>query len=191
MAWTASNPVSIGDATKEAAHWDVIWANGDYLYDWLVARKIFTLEDTAPTGWAIISGCTDGLLAVKGGTAAYNVDGGTKLAGTWTQPNHVHAGGAHTHATAGYTLQTADIPSHTHGFSTNLVSSGGGTYAGTGGGTEFGTNNTTTGTSGTNGTSHDHGNTGSAGDGGNTGNGATANTWRPVANVGILIEKSA
>jgi hypothetical protein len=191
MAWTAVNPVTVGHAMKQAAHWAIAWANGTYIYDWVVARKIFTLENTAPIGWEIISGCTDGLLAVKGGANAYNVSGGTKLAGTWTQPNHVHAGGAHTHATAGHTLTTAQIPSHTHGFSASLVASGGGSYAGTGAASNHGTNNTTTGTSGTNDTAHDHGNTGSAGDGGNTGNGATAITWRPVANVGILIEKSA
>jgi microcystin-dependent protein len=49
---------------------------------------------------AIDSAVTDCVTALKGGSNAYNANGGM-LAGTWTQP--------------GYTLTTADIPAHTHG----------------------------------------------------------------------------
>lgn len=34
MAWTEANPVSIGDATKKA-HYDALWANADYLVDYI------------------------------------------------------------------------------------------------------------------------------------------------------------
>ena len=191
MAWTAVNPTTVGNATKET-HYDTVWDNGDFLYAWVNARSIFIFEAAAPTGWTIIAGCSDSLLAVKGGAGSYNVAGGTKLAAgsTWTQPNHTHTDGAHTHATASHALTEAEMPSHHHHFSPSVVSAGGGSYAGVGAATAFGTNNVTSGPSGTNGTAHSHGNTGSAGDGGQTGNGATANTWRPLANIGILIAKT-
>lgn len=62
-------------------------------------RKMWVYENTAPTGWSIVS-VTDRVLAVKGGSNAYNVSGGN-TAGTWTQPDH--------------TLTVAEIPSHQHG----------------------------------------------------------------------------
>ena len=64
------------------------------------SHKIWVYRNTAPEGWAIDSTVTDCVTALKGGSNAYNANGGT-LAGTWTQP--------------GYTLTTADIPAHTHG----------------------------------------------------------------------------
>lgn len=66
------------------------------------SHKIWVYRNAAPEGWAIDSAVTDCVIALKGGSNAYNVNGGT-LAGTWTQP--------------GYTLTTADIPAHTHGSS--------------------------------------------------------------------------
>lgn len=64
------------------------------------SHKIWVYRNTAPEGWAIDSAVTDCVIALKGGSNAYNANGGT-LAGTWTQP--------------GYTLTSADIPAHTHG----------------------------------------------------------------------------
>jgi hypothetical protein len=61
-------------------------------------RKIYIYENTAPTGWTIVA-VTDRVLAVKGGSQAYNTTGGTQ-AGTWTQPDH--------------TLSIAEMPSHRH-----------------------------------------------------------------------------
>lgn len=61
--------------------------------------KMYFYQNTAPTGWTYSSGVTDAVLAVKGGSQAYNANGGTE-AGTWTQPDH--------------TLTTSEIPSHTH-----------------------------------------------------------------------------
>jgi hypothetical protein len=62
-------------------------------------RKLYFYENTAPTGWLYESSVTDKVLAVKGGSQAYNTTGGN-VAGTWTQPNH--------------TLTTPQIPSHSH-----------------------------------------------------------------------------
>ena len=45
-------------------------------------RKVWLYENTAPTGWTIATSVGDKLIAVKGGSDAYNVSGGT-MAGTW------------------------------------------------------------------------------------------------------------
>jgi len=62
--------------------------------------KVWFYADSAPDGWTIDATVADALLALKGGSQAYNVDGGN-LAGTWTQPGH--------------TLTEAEIPTHDHG----------------------------------------------------------------------------
>jgi hypothetical protein len=64
------------------------------------SHKIWVYRNTAPDGWAIDSAVTDTVIALKGGSQAYNANGGT-LAGTWTQPD--------------CTLTTAQLPAHTHG----------------------------------------------------------------------------
>jgi len=47
--------------------------------------------NAAPPGWKVLATGADTLLAVSGGTAAYNVNGGNGGTGdTWTQPNHSH-----------------------------------------------------------------------------------------------------
>jgi len=51
-------------------------------------RKLYLYENTAPTGWTIVA-VTDKVLAVKGGSDAYNISGGN-TGGTWTQPSHTH-----------------------------------------------------------------------------------------------------
>jgi hypothetical protein len=40
----------------------------------VTGRKLWLYENTAPTGWTIAS-VTDGVIAVKGGSDAYNVNG--------------------------------------------------------------------------------------------------------------------
>jgi len=55
-------------------------------------RKVYLYENTAPTGWNIVA-VTDKVLAVKGGSAAYSVDGGN-TAGDFS---HVHTGPSHNH----------------------------------------------------------------------------------------------
>jgi len=62
--------------------------------------KAWFYQNTAPSGWTLDSTPADALLAVKGGSQAYNVSGGNQ-AGTWTQPDH--------------TLTVDEMPSHTHG----------------------------------------------------------------------------
>jgi len=61
--------------------------------------RMWFFQNSAPTGWSVVSGLVDVLLAVKGGSNNYNVLGGN-TAGTWTQ--------------AGHTLTTAEIPAHSH-----------------------------------------------------------------------------
>ena len=56
-------------------------------------RKLYLYENTAPTGWTIVA-VTDKVLAVKGGSAAYNVSGGN-TGGTFditisNMPEHDH-----------------------------------------------------------------------------------------------------
>lgn len=48
-------------------------------------HPIWFYADTAPTGWTLVGAVTDALLAVKGGSSAYNVTGG-QVVGTWDGP---------------------------------------------------------------------------------------------------------
>lgn len=64
------------------------------------SHKIWVYRNTAPDGWAIDSAVADRVLALKGGSGAYNVNGGTE-AGSWTQPDG--------------TLTVANLPAHDHG----------------------------------------------------------------------------
>ncbi len=77
------------------------------------ATKCYFLQDTAPIGWTIETGCADALLAVKGGSNAYNVVGGTKLAGSWTPTPHHHdvTIGNHAHTTDSH---SHSVNAHTH-----------------------------------------------------------------------------
>ncbi len=141
--------------------------------------KAWFYLNVAPTGWTIDATPADALLAVKGGSQAYNANGGTQ-AGTWTQPNHTHTGPSHTHTG----------PSHTH--STTIAAGGWAAvasilsgYLGMGRGTyswgEVGHTNDRAFTSGAGGT----GATGPSGTG-NTGNPSAVTTYRPLANLGII-----
>ncbi len=53
------------------------------------STKIWIYTNTAGDGWVIDSGVTDKVLALKGGSNAYNRTGGG-TAGTWTVANHTH-----------------------------------------------------------------------------------------------------
>jgi hypothetical protein len=70
------------------------------------SHKLWVYRNTAPDGWAIDAAVVDVVLALKGGTAAYNANGGTQ-AGTWTQPD--------------CTLSVAQIPAHDHGAQTPAI----------------------------------------------------------------------
>ena len=118
--------------------------------------------NAAPPGWKVLSTGADSLLAVSGGTAAYNVNGGLGGTGdTWTQPNHTHGPG---------TLAGA-VPIAGYG-----GSSSGGVQSGY----------VTTDSSGY--IYHATTTPSMVLSGGASANGATANTWRPLASVGKLFQ---
>jgi hypothetical protein len=82
--------------------------------------KMWFYQSTAPSGWTIDNTPSDAVLAVKGGSGAYNVVGGMQ-AGTWSQPTHTHTGPLHSHSGPSHThtgpSHNHSILSHTHGFS--------------------------------------------------------------------------
>lgn len=133
-------------------------------------RKVYLYENAAPTGWSIVS-VTDAVLAVKGGSNAYNTTGG-QTGGTWTQPDH--------------TLTESEIPAHTHGSAGAHTHSLGirqpsGNYQ-----TDYKTNDGSDAgsmMSSDSAGSHTHSSVG----GGNAHNHGT--TWRPKGAVGIIVSK--
>jgi hypothetical protein len=155
--------------------------------------KMWFYMNVAPTGWTIDTSVADAMIAVKGGTNAYNAAGGSQ-AGTWTQPGHLHAVAdanaplpAHIHEVVGIT--NTNNQNHTHDVP---GSTGYGTASG------FNTIAHAMGQSSTESASHTHNmdfNSQSTGSGtgthnhGNTGANATPTTWRPLANVGIICTK--
>jgi hypothetical protein len=52
--------------------------------------KMVFYQNSAPSSWTIDATVADAVIAIKGGSNAYNVNGG-QLAGTWTQANHTHS----------------------------------------------------------------------------------------------------
>lgn len=64
------------------------------------SQQIWVYRNDAMSGWVVVTSVTDKVLAIKGGSQAYDVTGGT-TAGTWQQPGH--------------TLSLSEIPSHDHG----------------------------------------------------------------------------
>ena len=96
-----------------------------------VGRKLWIYEDVAPAGWTILSAAGDGLLAVRGGTNAFAVSGGS-TAGTWTQPTHTHPSVAHVHTVAGHTHTSAahihTIATHSHSSATHVHTVAGHTH---------------------------------------------------------------
>jgi len=142
--------------------------SGVYGTDIPVGTSMWFNQDTAPIGWSLDETITDELLAVKGGSQAYNVDGGNS-AGTWTQPNHIHS-------TSDHTLTINEMPSHHHTYSRYANMYQGPTP---GGSTWVFTTVANTGNTG-GGAAHNHGSTNPS---------ATVNTYRPKARVGIICTK--
>jgi hypothetical protein len=67
-------------------------------------------EDTAVTGYTLLTTVNDSLIYITKGSAAGGETGGTnKSGGTWTQPTHDHGG-----YTGYHTLTIAEMPSHRH-----------------------------------------------------------------------------
>jgi hypothetical protein len=169
-----------------------------------------------PTGWSAKSGPADALLAIAGGSNAYDV-AGENLAGSWTPTGHVHTIAhlhtiththdiQHTHEGGSHVLSAAEMPAHTHTTSVyNYIGLAGvgneGAFQG------YGVNNSVTGvgsSSAGSGSAHEHGTTVSqstddsgASSAANTGAVDTADsgsskepsTDRPYAAVGLLIER--
>ena len=131
----------------------------------VAATKMYWYQNVAITGWTIVA-VTDAVLAVKGGSNAYNVTGG-QTAGTWTWPST--------------TLDATMIPAHTHQLGSRDSTAGdssstGGRefiqdygYAGSG----YGVASTSSSIGG--GLGHSHGST----------------TFRPLACIGIICSKDA
>jgi hypothetical protein len=143
------------------------------------SQKIWVYRDSAMNGWAIDSSVTDRVLALKGGSNAYNRTGGG-TGGTWTQPDHTHSGstgsaGSHNHKWYDYYGDSHDRTYNSDGSLVDVSFSVKPAYArGLGRGEEYGLDDAWT----SNASSHTH----SLSTNGN----ATANTWRPAAAVGTL-----
>ena len=153
--------------------------------EFTTGTKAYFYQDTAPTGWTYDSAVTDRCLAVKGGTAAFNVAGGNQ-AGAWT---HTHTQ-SHTHAftTSGHTHSVSTTMTNgsyegSLAFGGRLVVSGSALYASQAGGSAYYW--ATTGATGTAASATASGTTGAA-------SAATdANTtFRPYSAVGIIATKN-
>ena len=138
--------------------------------------KIWTYQNTAPSGWSIVAGTTDAILACKGGSQAYNANGGQQK-GTWTQPTHTHTGPSHNHQWYKFVNANSkvyDVNGAEQACTMDAWDTG--NHVGqTAGGTtnKLGVDSFTT----------------KAGTGA-TGAEATAITYRPLANLGIVIERT-
>jgi hypothetical protein len=137
---------------------------------------IWMYLNTAPPGWKALSTGADSLLAISGGTAAYNVNGGNGGTGdTWTQPNHTHTMGTHQHVWYNYTANESEsYASGGAGLDIQVTLDNGGIRANAQGAgnanlldRDYYTNLV---------------------DPGDTAGSATANTWRPLASVGKLFQ---
>ncbi len=122
------------------------------------SHKMWVYRNDTCEGWVIDATVTDRVIALKGGSDAYNVNGGVN-AGTWTQPGHV--------------LAASEIPAHSHHqrVHDNYLA-----YIGSGSGRRASSLNSSDGTTPLNtadntggGNSHNHG-----------------DTYRPAAAVGTL-----
>jgi len=165
------------------------WSNAGAYNDVPLNTILLIESDVQLTGYTLLTNKDDmNVYVTKGSGAGGEAAGTDKSGGTWTQPNHDHAGpdhthtgpshshsgpshvhsvGSHIHATSGMVLSWAQMPAHSHGISDTDCSGGGGdSEAGTG----FREISTTSGSSG----SHSHGNTGAGV--GNTGSGGSGAT---------------
>lgn len=136
--------------------------------------KAWFYQNTAPTGWTLDATPADALLAVKGGSNAYNANGGTQQ-GTWTQPGHTHDVG--TYAIPAISLKTNSKTTHSAGVKC-VIDGDGDIYAPYQGGDIAAHDVPTTSI-----------NNSAAAITGASANGATAATWRPLAQVGIICTK--
>ncbi len=149
--------------------------------------KMYFYANVAPTGWTIYNAVVDCLLAVKGGSDDYDATGGDGIEyGTWSQAGHAHT--APTTGDVTLTSAQSGVPAHTHlmkvGDSNPYVTAHA-AFTGTANlrssiGAAVQANAAANAAS-----PHSHGG------GGATAGSAEANTYRPLAAVGILATKDA
>lgn len=128
--------------------------------------RMWFYSGTAPTGWQIVPSTGDRLLAVSDGTNNYSGAAGGTQGGTWQQE--------------GYSLQLTQIPKHRHAIVFTKDPSGTSSTAGP----VRGKNRDEA--PGAQGETQDQGGTPTGTDPHNHGN-----TWRPLANVGLICEKNS
>ena len=124
----ANNVLILANTAKSTADEQVLYGpSGLVMY-------IYNPVAEVPTGWSLHAGPADCLLAVAGGSNAYNVVGET-LAGTWTRTGHVHGQPAHTHTGPSHThtgpSHTHTGPSHSHSLSAHTHTGPSHTHTGT------------------------------------------------------------
>jgi hypothetical protein len=107
--WRVSEPAGSTTIAKGAEYIRENWTQietcissakltaGTVLHTIPAGARIWFYENVAPSGYTIVAGPSDELLAVKGGST-YTTGGAA--AGTWTQPGHA--------------LTTSEIPPHSH-----------------------------------------------------------------------------
>jgi hypothetical protein len=150
----------------------------------VAGTKMYFYQAAAPVGWTIDTTLGDAVLAVHGSSSYYGSTGGGEQRGTWTQPDHNHSvsnDGAHSHQWCNYTSNTDSYSWNSGGSFIDMWTANSDDITGHGlvvrvdGASEkisiydWYTDAEA---------NHNHG--------GNTGNDATADTWRPFANVGII-----
>jgi len=148
-------------------------------YVWLTCNtstKTFCFQNTAPTGWTIAADCGDGLCAVKSASGEWGYSGGSKLKGSW---QHYHADRAHQ-------LTEAEMAAHYHSIYEEDWAVKEGDFRGyityfSGLSGEGAAPTDTVGGGG----SHTHPDTLGA-----KVSGGSADAWRPIANIGIIITRS-
>jgi hypothetical protein len=140
---------------------------------------LYRPDTEIPVGWQVHSGPADALLAIVGGSDAYDVEGET-LAGDWAPTAHVHTGGlhehlvtpdahvhtgpSHAHTTPSHALSWAEMPVHSHTIASHKYQNGSGEDNHYQADSTNAARQLSTQTSGS-GAEHEHGNTGDGGTG--------------------------
>jgi len=116
MLWVDTANAKLKLRNSSNSDWIILFDLGISYPSFPVDTQIFVYQNVAPTGWTYESGITDKVLAVKGGSQSFNVNGGS-TAGTWavtgiTVDSHTHTVSAHVHTTSHYhtIIHTHDIP---------------------------------------------------------------------------------
>jgi len=132
-----------------------------------ISQKLWIYRNAAMSGWAVDSGVSDKVLAIKGGST-YTTGGAT--AGTWTQPSHAHGVGTYAGPNHSHSLNTGGAIQHYP--NTPIAVYGGALYTGSDGSGAVRALSTTDAKAGA--------------VTGTSAGGATVATYRPAAAVGTL-----